>query len=97
MDRPSFLDSRSLDQLAALTGLGWTSSLCGYLVLWLGYGPGVLERALVESEVLLYVGVGFFLATLGLDRIARAWSGAPVERPGDSGEDHTESSTQPAD
>ncbi|MFC7021408.1 MULTISPECIES: hypothetical protein [Haloarcula] len=92
LDRLSPLDTDSLDQLAAFTGLGWTTSLCGFLALSLGYGPGVFHRALVDSRLLLYVSAGCFLATLGLDRLARRLADRA-----DPAEGHADAGAQPAD
>lgn len=63
-------DGDLLDQLAGVTGLGWTASLLGYLSLAVGYGNGLMSRLVADPQSLLYVGVACFLATLGLDRLA---------------------------
>ncbi|MBX0321620.1 hypothetical protein EGH21_01120 [Halomicroarcula sp. F13] len=65
--RPS---ADTLDQLAGVTGLGWTTSLLGFLTTLVGYGHSVLSRFAAEPQTLLYLGVAFFVATLGLDRLA---------------------------
>lgn len=54
-----------LDQLAGLTGVGWTTSLLGYLGAAVGYGSSLVPR----PSSLLYLGGALFLATLGLDRL----------------------------
>lgn len=69
--RISSLDSETLDQLAGITGLGWTTSTLGFLSAVLGYGNGIASRLVAEPQAFLYVGLAFFLATLGLDRLAR--------------------------
>lgn len=63
-----------LDQLAGLTGLGWTASILGYLGTVVGYGNGLLARLVVEPQSLLYVGGTLFVATVGLDRLRKALS-----------------------
>ena len=61
-----------LDQLAGFTGVGWTTSTLGFLTTAMGYGNTLISRFVADSKSLLYVGVVFFLATLGLDRLANA-------------------------
>jgi len=63
-------DTDRAEQLAGLTGLGWTTSALGFLGTALGYGNSVVSRLVTEPSSLLYVGAVCFLATLGLDRIA---------------------------
>ncbi|WP_135302271.1 hypothetical protein [Haloarcula amylovorans] len=63
-------DEDTLDQLAGFTGVGWTTSLFGFLTSAIGYGNSVVTRVAADPVSLLYVGVVFFLATLGLDRLA---------------------------
>lgn len=63
-------DQAALDQLAGFTGLGWTASGLGFLSTALGYGNSVIGRLVTDPQSFLYVGVVFFLATLGLDRLA---------------------------
>lgn len=65
----SVVDGDPLDQLAGVTGLGWTVSLLGYLGTVVGYGNAVVSRLVVDPQSLLYVGSALFLATFGLDRI----------------------------
>ena len=65
-------DRDVLDQLAGVTGLGWTTSTLGFLGTVMGYGNTLITRFVADSRSLLYVGVVFFLATLGLDRLANA-------------------------
>jgi len=67
--RSSVFDSDSLDQLAGVTGLGWTVSVLGYLGTVIGYSNAVVSRLVVEPQSLLYVGSALFVATFGLDRI----------------------------
>ena len=62
----------NLDQLAGITGVGWTTSTLGFLGTAAGYGHGLVSRLLLDPQSLLYVGVVCFLATLGLDRLANA-------------------------
>lgn len=88
------LDTDSLDRLAAFTGLGWTSSLCGFVLMGLGYDPGLLERFVPDTGVLLYLGAGFFVATLGLDHLARRMAD---DGPDSDAEPATDGTAQPAD
>lgn len=67
-------DRDSLDQLAGFTGVGWTTSTLGFLSTAMGYGNSLISRFVADSKSLLYVGVVFFLATLGLDRLANGGS-----------------------
>jgi hypothetical protein len=62
-------DEDLLNQLTGLTGLGWTTSVLGYLSTVIGYGNGLISRLVAEPQSLLYVGGSFFLLTLGLDRL----------------------------
>lgn len=64
------LDGETLHQLAGFTGFGWTMSVLGFLSTVLGYGNSLLSRLVTDPQSLLYVGGVFFLATLGLDRLA---------------------------
>lgn len=59
------------EQLAGITGLGWTTSTLGFLGTALGYGNSVVSRLVTDPQSLLYVGSVCFVATLGLDRIAK--------------------------
>jgi len=68
-------DGETLDQLAGVTGVGWTMSAFGFLSSAIGYGNAVVGRLTAEPQALLYVGFAFFLATLGLDRLADAVGG----------------------
>ncbi len=63
-------DRSSLDQLAGVTGIGWTASTLGFLGTALGYGNGLVSRLAADPQSFLYVGIVCFLATLGLDRLA---------------------------
>ncbi|WP_276271272.1 hypothetical protein [Haloarcula litorea] len=62
----------TLDQLAGFTGVGWTTSLLGFLTTLVGYGNSIVSRFIADSQSLLYLGLVFFLATLGLDRLANS-------------------------
>lgn len=62
----------TLDQLAGVTGLGWTTSLLGFLTTLIGYGNSLLGRVGADPLTLLSVGLAFFLATVGLDRLAES-------------------------
>ena len=75
-------DEDLLNQLTGLTGLGWTTSVLGYLSTVIGYGNGVISRLVAEPQSLLYVGGSFFLLTLGLDRLQRR---IVTDRDGDGG------------
>ena len=65
----------TLDQLAGLTGLGWTGSVLGFLGTVFGYGNAYVARLVTEPISLLYVGGVLFVTTLGLDRLRRRLSG----------------------
>lgn len=54
-----------LDQVAGITGLGWTASLLGYLSSVIGYSNHVLPN----PQSLLYLGGILLVTTLGLDRL----------------------------
>jgi hypothetical protein len=55
----------TLDQVAGVTGFGWTASVLGYLSTAIGY-----SNALVTNpQSLLYLGAVLFVTTLGLDRL----------------------------
>lgn len=58
-------DENTLDQLAGITGLGWTTSMLGFLGTAFGYGSSLVAK----PTALLYLGGAFFLATVGLDRL----------------------------
>lgn len=59
-----------IDQLAGLTGLGWTASALGFAATLVGYGNSVVLRFVTDPTSLLYAGALLFLATLGLDHLA---------------------------
>lgn len=61
-----------LNQLAGVTGIGWTVSILGYLGTIMGYWTSVLSRLVVGPRSLLYLGGALFVATLGLDRLRNA-------------------------
>lgn len=65
-------DSDALDQLAGITGLGWTASALGFASTLVGYGNELVLRLVTDPVSLLYAGALLFLATLGLDRLAGA-------------------------
>jgi len=67
---PTF-DPELFYQLAALTGIGWTVSLLGFLSTLLGWGDEYVTRLFVEPRVLLYLGIVLFVATVGLDWLGR--------------------------
>jgi len=54
-----------IDQVAGITGFGWTASLLGYLGTAIGYSNSLITN----PQTLLYVGSVFFVTTLGLDRL----------------------------
>jgi hypothetical protein len=64
------LDRDSLHQLAGVTGVGWTASVLGFLSTVVGYGNSLVTRLVADPTSLLYLGIVFFLATLGLDHLA---------------------------
>lgn len=68
-------DRDALNQLAGITGLGWTASILGYLVTAIGYSSALLSRLAVDPRSLLYLGGALFVATLGLDRLRNAAAG----------------------
>ena len=75
-------DEDRLDQLAGLTGVGWTTSALGYLGAAVGYGGSLVGR----PSSLLYLGGALFLATLGLDRLrSRHGSDSGDEKETESG------------
>ncbi len=61
-------DKDLLNQLSGLTGMGWTTSILGYLGTVIGYGNGLVSRLVTDPQSLLYVGGSFFILTLGLER-----------------------------
>lgn len=69
-------DRSVLDQLAGITGIGWTASALGFLSTVVGHGNSVVTRLVAEPQSLLYIGGVFFLATFGLDRLTRHLSEA---------------------
>jgi len=64
------VSENGLDQIAGLTGIGWTTSLLGYLSTTIGYGSALVTN----PQSLLYLGGVLFVATLGLDRLKAALS-----------------------
>lgn len=65
-------DRDALNQLAGITGIGWTASILGYLATMIGYGSALLSRLVVDPQSLLYLGGALFVATFGLDRLRNA-------------------------
>ena len=63
------LDKDALNQIAGITGIGWTASVLGYLTTVIGYGNTVVTRIVADPQSLLYLGGALFVATLGLDRL----------------------------
>lgn len=63
-------NGETLSQLAGVTGVGWTTSILGFLTTVIGYGNSLISRFMADSRSFLYAGVVFFLMTVGLDRIA---------------------------
>ncbi|MFC6785211.1 hypothetical protein [Halobaculum halobium] len=59
------LTGDAMDQVAGITGFGWTASLLGYLGTVIGYSNSLITN----PQTLLYVGSVFFVTTLGLDRL----------------------------
>lgn len=72
--RPSTLDDDVLEQAAGITGIGWTTSLLGYVVAVTGAGNHVVAPLVMEPQSLLYLGAVLFVTTIGLDRIRRTRS-----------------------
>lgn len=67
-ERPAKKDV--LNQLAGITGLGWTTSVLGFLSTVVASGNSIVSRLVADPQSLLYVGAVFFVATVGLDRLA---------------------------
>jgi hypothetical protein len=55
----------ALEQVAGLTGFGWTASLLGYLSVLVGYSSAFVTN----PQSLLYLGGVLFVTTLGLDQL----------------------------
>lgn len=64
------LNEELLNQLAGLTGLGWTASMLGFLSAASGYGGSFVPR----PQWFLALAVILFVVTLGLDRLTRGLS-----------------------
>lgn len=71
-------DVNTLDQLAGITGVGWTVSILGYVSAILGHEIAVISRFVAGPESLLYLGAALFLATVGLDRLRDRCSEQPA-------------------
>lgn len=69
-NRLSRLDANTLYQLGGLTGMGWTTSVIGYVTTLVTNGSTYLTRVVTEPTSLLYAAGVFFLLTLGCDRLA---------------------------
>lgn len=65
------LDQETLYKLGGVTGLGWTTSVLGYASTVIGIGTGYVTRLVTDPQSFLYAGGVLFLATLGLDTLAR--------------------------
>lgn len=64
------MNEDALDQVAGLTGFGWTASLLGYVSSVIGYSTVFVTN----PQSLLYLGGVLFVATLGLDRLTEMLS-----------------------
>lgn len=60
-------DEKTLNQLAGITGIGWTTSILGFVSTIIGYGSALVAN----PYSLLYLGSAFFVATVGLDRLRK--------------------------
>ncbi len=67
-------DTDTLDQLAGITGVGWTVSILGYIATMVGYGTVLVTRLVTDPQSLLYLGGTLFVATFGLDHLRRTRS-----------------------
>jgi len=65
LGRDGRADEDTLEQVAGITGVGWTASLIGYLTAAIGYG----NTLVTDPRSLLYLGGVLFVATFGLDRL----------------------------
>lgn len=72
LKRIPLVNKEVLEQTAGITGLGWTASLLGFLSSVIGYGNYLLSRVVTDPQSLLYLAGAFFVATLGLDRLAKS-------------------------
>lgn len=63
-------DDPLLHRVGGVLGVGWTTTLLGYVSSVLGYSTELVARLGTEPVSLLYAGVVLLLATLGLDRFA---------------------------
>ena len=85
-------DENRLDQLAGLTGVGWTTSALGYLGTAVGYGGSLVAR----PSSLLYLGGAFFLATLGLDRLRSRYGSESDDGAEHAADGNTEREDEPS-
>ncbi len=67
-------DTDTLDQLAGITGFGWTVSILGYMATMVGYGTVLVTRLVTDPQSLLYLGGTLFVATFGLDHLQKTRS-----------------------
>lgn len=70
-----------LDQLAGLTGIGWTVSMLGFLSAVLDVGRWNVAHLGADPAPLLAVGVVLFATTVGLDRLGRTVEEDDTGRP----------------
>ena len=75
------LSPDNLHRLGGVTGLGWTTSILGYLTTYFGVGSTYATRLFTDPHSFLYAGGLFFLATLGIDRLARSNTDEESENP----------------
>lgn len=68
-------DGPLLHRVGGVLGVGWTTTLLGYVSSVLGYSTELVARVGADPSSLLYAGVVLLLATLGLDRFAQRDSG----------------------
>jgi hypothetical protein len=68
LSQPDPSERDTLEQLAGLTGLGWTTSTLVFLTTVVYSGTGPVGRVVADPQLLLYLGAAFFVATLALDR-----------------------------
>jgi hypothetical protein len=72
--RLPWTDSSLLETLGGITGVGWTTSVLGFLATVMGYGNGIVSRLVADPQSLLYVGAVCFVTTVGLDRLSNRWT-----------------------
>ncbi|PSP92882.1 hypothetical protein BRC91_11840 [Halobacteriales archaeon QS_4_62_28] len=74
LEQLPILNEDSLNGIAGITGVGWTTSMLGFLSAMLGYGNGLVTRLVADPRSLLYIGSVLFVTTLGIDRLNDALS-----------------------